>query len=56
MVIGYIDSEKHQNCTYLRKLGGYEISVVTGIDEAKGINLSVTAYPNPTTDYLTLEV
>ena len=34
----------------------FEISVVTGIEEAKGINLSVTAYPNPTTDYLTLEV
>ncbi len=34
----------------------YEISVITGINEAKGINLSVTAYPNPTTDFLTLEV
>lgn len=34
----------------------YEISVVTGIEEAKDINLSVSAYPNPTTDYLTLEV
>ena len=34
----------------------YEISVVTAIDEAKGINLSVTAYPNPTTDYLTLRI
>ncbi len=34
----------------------YEISVVTGLEEAKGINLSVIAYPNPTTDYLTLEV
>jgi len=34
----------------------YEISTVTGIEEAKGINLSVTAYPNPTTDFLTLEV
>jgi hypothetical protein len=34
----------------------YEISVVTGLDEAKGINLSVTAYPNPTTDYLTLNI
>ena len=34
----------------------FEISVVTGIEEAKGINLLVTAYPNPTTDYLTLEV
>ena len=34
----------------------YEISVVIGIPEANGINLSVTAYPNPTSDYLTLEV
>ena len=34
----------------------YEILVVTAIEEAKGINLSVSAYPNPTTDYLTLEV
>jgi hypothetical protein len=34
----------------------YEISVVTGLEEAKGISLSVSAYPNPTTDYLTLEV
>jgi hypothetical protein len=34
----------------------YEISVVTGIEEAKGINLTVSAYPNPTTDYLTLRI
>ncbi len=34
----------------------YEISVVTAIEEAKGIKLSVKAFPNPTTDYLTLEV
>ena len=34
----------------------FEISVVTGIPEAKGINLSVSAYPNPTTDYLTVKV
>lgn len=34
----------------------FEISVVTGLEEAKGINLSVTAYPNPTTDYLTLSI
>ncbi len=33
----------------------YEISVI-GIDEAKDINLSVSAYPNPTTDYLELKV
>jgi len=34
----------------------YEISVVTGLEEAKGINLTVTAYPNPTTDYLILRI
>lgn len=34
----------------------FEISVVTGLEEAKGINLTVSAYPNPATDYLTLEV
>ena len=34
----------------------FEISVVTGIEEAKGINLMVSAYPNPTTDFLTLKV
>ena len=34
----------------------FEISVVTGLDEAKGINLAVSAYPNPTTDFLNLKV
>ncbi|NLJ82107.1 MAG: T9SS type A sorting domain-containing protein [Bacteroidales bacterium] len=34
----------------------YEISEVTGIEEAKGINLSISVYPNPTTDCLTLEL
>jgi len=34
----------------------YEISAVTGIEQSKGIKLSVTAYPNPTTDHLTLDV
>ena len=34
----------------------YEISVVSGIPEAKGINLSVSAYPNPATDYLILKI
>ena len=34
----------------------FEISVVTGLEEAKGINLVVSAYPNPTTDFLTLSV
>ncbi len=33
-----------------------EISIVTGLEEAKGILLSVSAYPNPTTDYLTLRI
>lgn len=34
----------------------FEISVIEGIEEAKSINLSVSAYPNPTTDNLTLKV
>lgn len=34
----------------------FEISVVTGIEENKGISLLISAYPNPTTDYLTLEI
>ncbi len=34
----------------------FEISIVTGLEAAKGISLSVKAYPNPTTDFLTLEV
>lgn len=34
----------------------YEISVVTGLEKAKDINLSCSVYPNPTTDFLTLKV
>jgi hypothetical protein len=34
----------------------YEISIVTAIEEAKGINLAVSAYPNPTCDNLTLSI
>lgn len=34
----------------------YEIYVVTGIDDAIGINLECTAYPNPATDFLNLRV
>ncbi len=34
----------------------FEIFVVTGLEEAKDINLSVSAYPNPTTDFLNLKV
>ena len=34
----------------------YEITAVTDIEEAKGITLEVSAYPNPTTDHLTLTV
>lgn len=33
----------------------YEISIVTELEEAKGIDLSITAFPNPTTDYITLK-
>ncbi len=34
----------------------YEISVVTSIEEATGINLQASAYPNPVTDHLTLRI
>ena len=33
----------------------YEISVRTGLEEA-GINLNLSAYPNPTTNYLMLQI
>lgn len=34
----------------------YEISVSTGLDETNGINLSISAYPNPTVGFLNLKV
>ncbi len=34
----------------------FEISVVTAIEEAADITLNCKAYPNPTTDYLTLQI
>ncbi len=33
----------------------YEISVATGSEEAKAINLICSAYPNPASDFLTLK-
>jgi hypothetical protein len=34
----------------------YEISIITGLEEAQGIILSFSAYPNPATDFLTLSI
>lgn len=34
----------------------YEISVITAIEEVKDIKLMVSAYPNPSTNYLILEL
>jgi len=34
----------------------FEISVVTGLDEAKGITLKCSAYPNPVVDFIKLTV
>jgi hypothetical protein len=34
----------------------YEIFIVTGLEEANGIELYLSVYPNPTTDILTLKV
>lgn len=34
----------------------YEISIVSGIEEANGINLILTTYPNPTSEYVMLKI
>jgi len=34
----------------------YEISIVTAIEQGKGIDLSMAVYPNPANDYLILSV
>ena len=34
----------------------FEISVVTGIPEAEGINLTISVYPNPANDFLILKI
>jgi hypothetical protein len=34
----------------------FEISVITGLEEAKGITLQCSAYPNPANDYLILKI
>ena len=34
----------------------YDISVVTALEQAIGINLNLAAYPNPTKDFLNLIV
>jgi len=34
----------------------FEISIVEGLLEVKGMNIKVSAYPNPTTDLLNLKV
>ena len=33
----------------------YEITILTGIDSAEGINLELTVFPNPATDVITLK-
>lgn len=34
----------------------FEISVFSGVDEVESINLLISVYPNPTTDFLTLKI
>jgi hypothetical protein len=34
----------------------YEISVITGIEEAKDISLEIVVYPNPATDFIKLNI
>ncbi|HET9056705.1 MAG TPA: T9SS type A sorting domain-containing protein [Chitinophagaceae bacterium] len=34
----------------------YEITIITAVDEANDINLTILTYPNPTTDFLRLQI
>jgi hypothetical protein len=34
----------------------FEISVITGIEEASGISLEIVVYPNPATDFIRLKI
>ena len=34
----------------------YEIYMVTSVDEAKNLNINLSAFPNPTFDFLTLKI
>jgi hypothetical protein len=34
----------------------FEISVVTSVEEAKGISLEIVLYPNPATDFIILKI
>ncbi len=34
----------------------YEIYMVTSVDEAKDLNINLSAFPNPTFDFLTLKI
>lgn len=34
----------------------YEIFALTGVDEAKNLSINLSAFPNPTFDYLTLTI
>ena len=34
----------------------YEIFAITNVDEAKGLNINLSAFPNPTFDNLTLKI
>lgn len=50
-------TSKGTNCSVAQGVQqSYIISVETGIDRLKDISLTCTAYPNPTTDYLTLKI
>lgn len=57
--IGQVAYTTNRGATGLMSQGvqqPYEILVVTGLNEAKGISLEVSVYPNPTSDFLKLKV
>lgn len=57
--IGQVSYTTDESAAYSMAQGvqqPYEISIVVGLDEVFGINLSMNVYPNPTVDFLTLNV
>jgi hypothetical protein len=57
--IGQMVYQNHDGMSHSMSEGvqhPFEIQIVTGIEDTEGINLSISAYPNPTINYLTLSM
>ena len=54
--IGYTTATSSTGSIALGVQHAYEISVVSGVEDFEDINLVVSAYPNPTIDFLHLQI